>query len=146
MKLYKSKKCLKSRDESGLPRWLSNKEPSCQCRRCGVRSLGQKHPLEETATYSSIVAGKSHGQRSLVGYSSWGGERVRHDLATNQQRWRSEHDGGRAPSCVTRRVRQRRQRPHHRSDRRWESNLQPTWGPSALQAMAGETVDRCLQV
>ena len=93
-----------------------------------------------------FLPGKSHGQRSLVGYSSWGGERVRHDLATKQQRWRSENDGGRAPSCVTRRVRQRRQRPHHRSDRRWESNLQPTWGPSALQATAGETVDRCLQV
>ena len=24
------------------------------------------------ATYSSILAGKSHGQRSLAGYSPWG--------------------------------------------------------------------------
>ena len=30
--------------------------------------------------------GKSHGQRSLVGYSPWGHKRVRHDLATKQQR------------------------------------------------------------
>ena len=38
-----------------------------------VRSLGQEDPLEEEmATYSSIFAGKSHGQRSLVGYSPWG--------------------------------------------------------------------------
>ena len=29
--------------------------------------------------------GKSHGQRSLVGYSPWGHKRVRHDLATEQQ-------------------------------------------------------------
>ena len=32
-------------------------------------SLGWEDPLEEEmATYSSILAGKSHGQRSLVGY------------------------------------------------------------------------------
>ena len=30
--------------------------------------------------------GKSHGQRSLVGYSPWGHKRIRHDLATKQQR------------------------------------------------------------
>ena len=40
-----------------------------------VRSLGQEDPLEkEMATHSSIPAflpGKSHGQRSLAGYSSW---------------------------------------------------------------------------
>ena len=38
-----------------------------------VQSLGQEDPLEEgTVTHSSILAGKSHGQRSLVGYSPWG--------------------------------------------------------------------------
>ena len=31
-----------------------------------------------------FLPGKSHGQRSLVGYSPWG-HRVRHDLATEQQ-------------------------------------------------------------
>jgi len=36
------------------------------------------------ATYSSILAGKSHGQRSLVGYSPWGLKRVGHDLVTKQ--------------------------------------------------------------
>ena len=39
----------------------------------GSQSLGQEGPLkEETATHSSILAGKSHGQRSLSGYSPWG--------------------------------------------------------------------------
>ena len=34
-----------------------------------VPSLGQKDPLEkEMATHVSILAGKSHGQRSLVSY------------------------------------------------------------------------------
>ena len=38
-------------------------------------SLGQKDPLDEgMATHSSILSGKSHGQRSLVGYSPRGGK------------------------------------------------------------------------
>ena len=39
-----------------------------------VRSLGEEDPLrEEMTTHSSILAWKkSHGQRSLVGYSPWG--------------------------------------------------------------------------
>ena len=38
-----------------------------------VQSLGQKDLLEEEiATHYSILAWKSHGQRSLVGYSLWG--------------------------------------------------------------------------
>ena len=37
-----------------------------------VRSLDRKDPLEEEmATHSSILAQKSHGQGSLVGYSPW---------------------------------------------------------------------------
>ena len=31
-----------------------------------------------------FLPGKSHGQRSLVGYSSWGHKRVRYNLATKQ--------------------------------------------------------------
>ena len=38
-----------------------------------VRSLGGEDPLEEgMAVHSSILAGDSHGQRSLAGYSPWG--------------------------------------------------------------------------
>ena len=38
-----------------------------------VQSLGQEDLLEkEMATHSSVLPGKSHGQRSLEGYSSWG--------------------------------------------------------------------------
>ena len=35
-----------------------------------VWSLGQEDPLEEGS--SVFIPGKSHGQRSLVGYSPWG--------------------------------------------------------------------------
>ena len=38
-----------------------------------VQSLGQEDPLEKgMATYSSILPGEIHGQRSLVGYSPGG--------------------------------------------------------------------------
>ena len=38
-----------------------------------VRSLGQEDPPEEgVATHSNVRVWESHGQRSLVGYSSWG--------------------------------------------------------------------------
>ena len=38
-----------------------------------VRSLGQEHPLEKgMATHFSSLPWRIHGQRSLVGYSSWG--------------------------------------------------------------------------
>ena len=40
-----------------------------------VQSLGWEGPLEEEMTIrSSILAGESHGQRSLGGYSPWGHE------------------------------------------------------------------------
>ena len=56
-----------------------------------VQFLNQKDPLEkEMATQSSIFAWEipwteEPGQRSLVGYSSWGHKRVIHDLVTKQQ-------------------------------------------------------------
>jgi len=34
-----------------------------------------------------FLPGKSHGQRSLMGYSPWGQKGVRRDSATKQQRW-----------------------------------------------------------
>ena len=53
-----------------------------------VRSLGQKDPLEkEISTHSSILAGKSHGQRSLACYSPRGCKRVGHNLVSKQQKF-----------------------------------------------------------
>ena len=38
-----------------------------------VQSLGREDPLEkEMAIHSVLLPGKSHGQRSLIGYSPWG--------------------------------------------------------------------------
>ena len=51
------------------PSWLPMKV-------MGIQLLGREDPLEkEMATQSSILAGKSHGQRSLVGNNPWGGKR-----------------------------------------------------------------------
>ena len=46
------------------------------------QSLGWEDPLEEgMAAHSGILPGKSHGQRSLVGYSPWG----RRELDTTER-------------------------------------------------------------
>ena len=38
-----------------------------------VQSLGQEDPIEKRmAIHSSVLTWKIHGQRSLMGYSSWG--------------------------------------------------------------------------
>jgi len=48
-----------------------------------VLFLGQEDPVEkEIAIYSSILAGRSHGQKNLW---SMGLQKPRHDLATEQQ-------------------------------------------------------------
>ena len=60
----------------GHPWWLSGKESTCNAgdTETQVLSLGGEDPLEkEMATHSSIISsGKTCGQRSLVGYNSWG--------------------------------------------------------------------------
>ena len=47
------------------------------------RSKWQTNPL--------FLPGKSHGQRSLAGYSPWGCKRIRHDLETKQQQQHIRH-------------------------------------------------------
>ena len=69
--------------------WLSGKESACQRERCRthgfsrcIRKIPGKRAWQPTPVF---LLGKSHVQRSLVGYSPWGGKRVRHDLSTKQQ-------------------------------------------------------------
>ena len=51
-----------------------------------VRSLGGEDPLEkEMATIPVFLPGKSHGPRTLEGYSPWDRKRAQQDLATKQQ-------------------------------------------------------------
>ena len=70
----------------GLPWWLSRKESTCQCRRHGFSLWAGKIPWRKKwQPIPVLLPGKSHWQRSLVGYSPWGHKRVRHDLATKRQ-------------------------------------------------------------
>ena len=52
-----------------------------------AQSLGQEEPLEKKKWWPTPVflPKKSHGQRSLAGYSLWGHKSVRHDLVTEEQ-------------------------------------------------------------
>ena len=59
-----------------LPRWLSGKESTCQCRRHRrlkfypwVGKMPWRRAWQPTSVF---LPGKSHGQRSLAGYSPWG--------------------------------------------------------------------------
>lgn len=54
--------------------------PGCQA----VKSVCNEDSLEkDMATHSNILAWEIPWQRSLAGYSPWGGKKVRHDWATN---------------------------------------------------------------
>ena len=64
--------------DSGLPRWHSGKESTCQWDM--VRSLGREDPLEkEMATHSSILALRIPGTGEPGGLPFMGSHRVGHD-------------------------------------------------------------------
>ena len=69
-----------------LARWLSGKKIHLQFRRHRfdpwVRKILWRRKLQPTLIF---LSGKSHGQRSLEGYSLRGHKRVGHDLVTKQQ-------------------------------------------------------------
>ena len=60
----------------GFPRWLSGKEFVCQCRRHQRHEfdpwVGKIPRRSKWQPTSVLLPGKSHGQRSLMGYSPWG--------------------------------------------------------------------------
>ena len=56
--------------EVGFPWWLSGKESASPCRRCGFDPWIGKIPWRRKwQPIPVVLSGKSHGQRSLVGYS-----------------------------------------------------------------------------
>ena len=63
----------KSRGGASLTQWLHGKESTCQCRRRGfdpwVRKIPWRRKWQPTPVF---LPGRSHEQRSLVGYSPWG--------------------------------------------------------------------------
>ena len=77
-----------SMTEKGLPWWFSGKESACQGRRLRFNPWVRKIPwIRKWQPTPVVLPGKSHGQRSLDGYSP-SGSRVWHNLATKQQQWK----------------------------------------------------------
>ena len=72
--------------DGGFPWWLSSKESACLCRRCGfnpcVGKISQRREWQPTPVF---FPGESHRQRNLMGYSSWGHKRVRHEQLNNNK-------------------------------------------------------------
>ena len=73
---------------SGLPKWLSGKESACQCRRHFDPWVGKIPWRRKWQPTPVFLPGKSHGQRSLVGYSPRGCKRG-HDSVTKQRQQRA---------------------------------------------------------
>ena len=70
----------------GLLQWLSGKESACKCRRHGFNPWVEEIPWRRKWQPTPVLLpGKSHRQRSLVGYSPWGRKRVGRDLATKEK-------------------------------------------------------------
>ena len=70
----------------GLLWCLSGKESLCQCRRRRINPWVEKMSWRSNWQPTPIVQiGKSHGKRTLLGYSPRGPKRVRHNLVTEQQ-------------------------------------------------------------
>ena len=60
--------------------------PACQCRRCGFDPWVGKIPWRRNWQPTLVFfPGKSHGQKSPVGYSPWGCKGFGQDLSTKQQ-------------------------------------------------------------
>ena len=72
----------------GLSWWLSDRESSCQCRRCSfdprVGTIPWRREWQPTPVF---LPGKSHGQRSLAGYSPWGRKESDMTERLNNNNW-----------------------------------------------------------
>ena len=60
---------------SHVAQWLRICLPMKETQETWVQSLGQEDPLEEEMT-TVFLPGQSDGQRSLAGYSPWGGKEL----------------------------------------------------------------------
>ena len=79
----------------GLPRWLSGKESTCRCRRCRFDSWVGRFPGEENGNLlQDPCPGKSHGLRSLAGYSPWGCKESDTTLRLNNNKEATAGAGG----------------------------------------------------
>ena len=89
--------------EPGLPQWKGfpggSETSACQCSRCGLGTWVKKLPWRRNWQHTPVfLSGKSHGQRSLVGYCSWS-RRVKCNLATKHHHQSTESIHWAAREC-----------------------------------------------
>ena len=74
---------------------LSGKESACQCRKHGFDPwFGKISWRRKWQPTSAFLPGKSHGQRSLMGYRPWGHKRVSRTWLGDQGTERMPCEGG----------------------------------------------------
>ena len=72
----------------GLPRWHSGKELMCNTATPGTQEMGfEEEGFQEDQSTPAFLPGKSHGQRSLEGYSPRG-PKSQTRLSPAQQEWK----------------------------------------------------------
>ena len=73
---------------NGLPRWLSSKESTCNSGDVGSIPKSGRHPWGRKWKPTPVfLPRKSHGKRSLAGYSPWGRKKVGHSWVTEHAHW-----------------------------------------------------------
>ena len=115
-----------SLDIKGLPRWLGDKEPTCQCRRPGFDPWVGKIPWRRKWQPTPVfLPGKSHGWRSLEGYSP------QHHKESDATEWLNNHKD---IKVLTRSASQTVFLFHQWFPKRregWRTEEWPVWGLSA---------------
>ena len=70
----------------GFPGGSEVKASACNAGDLGsIPRLGRSPWRRKWQPTQVFLPGKSHGQRSLIGYSPWGHKRIAHDLEAKQQ-------------------------------------------------------------
>ena len=88
----KWRELVKFLQQVGLPRWLSGRGPTCQCRRHEFHLWVGKNPGRRKWQPAPLfLPGETHRQRRLAGYSLQSRKKVGHDLVTKgqEQQWYS---------------------------------------------------------
>ena len=80
--------CWRVRDWGRLPWWLNGQEFACLCIWCGFNPWVRKIPWQKKWLPTLVfLPGRSHGQRSLAGYSPWGCKDMTEQTHTHTHSW-----------------------------------------------------------
>ena len=88
------------KSNEGFPWWLSSKESAGQCRRLGFNPWIGGIPWGRKWQPTPVsLSGKSHGQKSLAGYSPWGRKESDTTEQLNNNKWKYNRQEGKRVTC-----------------------------------------------